>query len=385
MSEVKEIYSDHSKEVRKEMHKILKDIVTPAGIVYPVEKVADYYVNASTIIYGPSNSGKTKIINEIMYLCRNIIPNVIVICNQNSQKNYNGKVPALCIKNDLTKENLISIWQRQADLKRVCNAADNLVNLRKLYNRCRSSAIDSKLNTFEREYNQHVARIQNDSSLNVESQQTQLNRLCEFYEDGVRKIYKQQIAKNLAILYGMFDELCIEEKICLTYYDTNPKLMLIFDDVTEMFKKWMGYFKKEANPFHSIFFQGRHNDISIVIAAHDNKFILPELRKNARNAFFTHMAPLTVSLRDSPAHERRQIQTLAGAVFDVENEEKTGIKKFQKYCYIREDTRPHRYTVASLYGDFKVGCSQLWDLSKKLEGKKNDLSKNKFVSDLMDI
>ncbi len=366
-----------------EIHKIQRDIQTDAGTIYALEKTADFFVNASTVIYGPSNSGKTRIITEIMFLCKDIIPNFLIICNQNSQQNYTGKVPSLCIKNDLTKENLIAIWERQADLKKCCNVADNLQNLAKLYHRCRSILTDTRLNTFEREYNQHVAKIKNDSSLNVESQQSQLKKLKEFYEEGVRKMYKQQIARNIGILYNIFDDLTIEEKVCLTYYDTNPKLMLIFDDVTEMFKKWMGYFKKEANPFHSIFFQGRHNDISIVIAAHDNKFILPELRKNARNTFFTSMAPLNVSLRDSSSHERKQIQVLASAVFDVENEEKTGIKKFQKFCYIREDTRPHRYTVASAYGDFRVGCSQLWDLSKKLEGKKNDLTKNKFVSDLM--
>lgn len=365
-------------------HKVQKDIQTTAGIVYAMEKTPSFYVNASTIIYGPSNSGKTKIIDEIMFLCKDLIPNFLVICNQNSQKNYNGKVPALCIKNDLTKENLINIWERQAELKGCCNTADKLTVLRKVYDRCRSISTDSRLHTFEKEYNQHVAKIKNDSSLNIESQQNQLNKLKEFYEDGVRKMYKQQISSNLSVLYSMFNELTLEERVCLTFYDTNPKLMLVFDDVTEMFKKWMGYFKKEANPFHSIFFQGRHNDISIVIAAHDNKFILPELRKNARNAFFTHMAPLNVSLRDSPAQERKQIQTMAMAVFDVENEEKTGIKKFQKYCYIREDTRPHRYTVATLYGDFTVGCKQLWDLSKKLENKKHDLSKNRFVNDLMD-
>jgi hypothetical protein len=320
-----------------------------------------------------------------MYLCREVIPNVLVVCNENSQKNYVGKVPSLCIKNDLTKNNLISIWSRQTDLKKVCNVADNLINLKNLYIRCRSNLTDTKLNNFEKEYNQHITKIKNDFDLNADSQQKQLNKLKDFYDDGVRKIYKQQIAKNLSILYSAVDEMDILEKVCLSYYDTNPKLMLIFDDVTEMFKKWMGYFKKEANPFHSIFFQGRHNDISIVIAAHDNKFILPELRKNARNTFFTHMAPLTVSLRDSMAHERRQIQTLATAVFDVENEEKTGIKKYQKYCYIREDTKPHRYMVATLYGSFEIGCRQLWDLSKKLEKKKDDLSKNKFATDLLDI
>ena len=101
-----------------------KDIITDKGIVYAMEKTPDFYVNASTLVFGPSNSGKTALINQIMYLCREVIPNVLVVCNENSQKNYVGKVPSLCIKNDLTKNNLISIWSRQTDLKKVCNVAD---------------------------------------------------------------------------------------------------------------------------------------------------------------------------------------------------------------------------------------------------------------------
>ena len=58
------------------------------------EKDYKNYLNKTTIVYGRTNSGKSTIIEEIMYLCKDYIPTVFVIAPTNSSNNaYTNKIP----------------------------------------------------------------------------------------------------------------------------------------------------------------------------------------------------------------------------------------------------------------------------------------------------
>jgi predicted ATPase len=48
-----------------------RDLKTPGGIVVPwLEKTADNYLDKTTFIFGGTGSGKSTIIEEILYLCK---------------------------------------------------------------------------------------------------------------------------------------------------------------------------------------------------------------------------------------------------------------------------------------------------------------------------
>ena len=175
-------------------------------------------------------------------------------------------------------------------------------------------------------------------------------------------------------------------KTALEYLDINPRLMLIIDDCSEKFETWMKYFKKtEENVFESILYRGRHNKITLVLAAHDDKIIDTKLRKNARVVIYTTGQSVITSF-NKPGNgfslqERKEAEKKSAKIF---GEDSTEIKSHQKFCYIRDDVHPFRYTIANLYPDFDLGCLPLRELIGKMPKKDDDIASNPFVKNLID-
>ena len=69
------------------------------------------HLHKTTLVFGSSGSGKTTIMEEILYLLKNHIPNYLVICSITTSQPYLKKLPAMCVKEDFTKELLQAIWR----------------------------------------------------------------------------------------------------------------------------------------------------------------------------------------------------------------------------------------------------------------------------------
>ena len=106
------------------------------------DKSAKSFLDKTTLVFGGSGSGKTTIIEEILYLCKDSIPNYIVVAPKTSDTAYRGKLPGRCIKEDLTKSKLQKIWQRQYYFTQLYNTANDVNILESLFK------IDSLKNEF---------------------------------------------------------------------------------------------------------------------------------------------------------------------------------------------------------------------------------------------
>jgi ABC-type glutathione transport system ATPase component len=94
------------------------------------------YLDKTTLIFGGSGSGKTTMIEEIMYDARNHIPIYLVIAPITSSEPYKRKLPHSCIKEDLTKKKIIQIWERQTKITEVYKVANDLNILAQLFDMC---------------------------------------------------------------------------------------------------------------------------------------------------------------------------------------------------------------------------------------------------------
>ena len=71
-------------------------------MVKELEKQYDYFLNKTTILFGATNSGKTTILLEMLYLLKDKIPSIFVFCpTSDSNKSFEGIVPDPFIWKDI--------------------------------------------------------------------------------------------------------------------------------------------------------------------------------------------------------------------------------------------------------------------------------------------
>jgi hypothetical protein len=113
------------------------------------------------------------------------------------------------------------------------------------------------------------------------------------------------------------------------------------------------------------------------------KIVDTELRKNARVTIFTNSSALNASLNKVSSgygkKEKEEISNISNKIFA--NEET--IKTNQKFCNIREDMKPFRYTIADCYPDFVLGSDPFNNLIKKIPNEKDNKQDNPYLKELL--
>lgn len=362
-----------------------RDIVTKDGLTIPwFEKKADNYLDKTTLIFGGTGSGKTRIIEEILYICKDYIPNYIVLAPRTSDSAYREKLSARCIKEDLTKEKFELIWQRQVHLTQIYNIANNINVLRELFNKINNRTLTIAVQAIMARATEFTNLINRHPHFDFAQKKAQKTLVKEHTDRKLLKMFKNAIRKHKDQLTLL--PLSVDERIALEYLDMNPRLMMVIDDCSEKIKIWMKYWKKRDrdNPFEGIFFKGRHNFITLVFAAHDDKYVETEFRKNARTTIYTTSQALSTAIGKqgsgfTPA-EKKEALKMAASVF---HEEIQGVKTYKKLCYVREDTMPFKYTIATVYDDFTIGSQPLQELASKMPKRDDGIIENPFVKKII--
>lgn len=359
-----------------------KTIFTDDGIAIPwFERDTKVFLDYTTFIFGGTGSGKTTIIEEILWYIKDECPNFLVICPSTSMKAYKNKVPRRCMKEDLSKELLIRIWERQFHLTQIYEIANDLDTIWRVFNKRPSREAKVMIMAIETSASQHISKIQK-SNMDFSQKKAQINKIEELLIKRKIKIIKDFIKKHKETLLTL--NLDKKERVAVEYVTLNPKLCLIIDDRTEQLDGWMKYFKKgESNILNQILFRGRHNNITLIIAAHDDKFIPTELRKNARITYFTQATALQASLNKTGSgysgKTKKRIELMGDNIFDDEDAK---IRTFRTFVIIKNDTKPYRYTIANVYPEMKLGSDKLYELANKLPKKKDTLDDNPYLEQL---
>lgn len=363
-----------------------KTIYTGGKEKYPIKYLEHSYLDyldRTTLIFGASDSGKSTIVEEIMHMIKQFIPNYLVIVPKTSDKCYRKKLPDRCIKENLTKRKLIQIWNRQFNLTQCCNMANDSVVLEKLFKRINDRKAEMEINFINVKTAKYVKLVEQ-SKIHPADKSGYINKFEEKRKTNLVRTYRNSIRQNLEKLSKMKD-LSREERTALEYLDTNPRLMLIIDDCTEQFLKWQKYFPagKEDNIFEKLFYKGRHNFVTTVFALHEDKPISTEIRKNAKIIKFTTSQALIAALGRVGNAFSKQEKKIAEAAAPFIFDDTPTLKTHKKMCYIRNDSHPWRYTIAKRYPDEKMGCDALYDLTEKMPKKESHLENNPFVKDLL--
>jgi hypothetical protein len=187
-------------------------------------------------------------------------------------------------------------------------------------------------------------------------------------------IIKKAINENLALFHKM--TLSDSEQLAIKYLDFNPRLVMIFDDCTEILEK-----HKKASIWSKLFYVGRHQKMTIIIAAHSDVVTLPAIKKNAFNIMFTDSASASGfanrPTNDIPKDARVRMQLLSAQAFNQPD------KPFQKIVYEREQNRLLKYT-AKKHEKFTFSGAQIWEYMERVQAKSGTLSSNNpYANDFM--
>jgi len=334
-----------------------------------------YYLNKTTIIYGRTNSGKSTIMEEIMFLCKDFIPTTFVIAPTNSSNNaYTDKIPAQFILKDLDVDWLDKLLTRQKNSAGAYINANKLEMLKGLFDIVSDSSSQSLELSIVKKADSSIVYIE-ESNMEFSYKKSQKNQILEDRDVMLKKLYKTTIRYNKVIL-EQNQKLNKSEKAALSFLDFNPNIMLILDDCASKFKKLY----KKSSAIKEIFYEGRHYFFTTLIASQDDKEIDSELRKNTTVSMFTTAQSATSNFeRPSngyPKHEKIRAKYCIDAVF---KQDENDLKHFRKLVYIQNESDGFRYTIADLYDDFRMGSLPLWEYADRM-GKKNDnLHKNNNI------
>lgn len=337
----------------------------------------EFYLNKTTIIYGRTNSGKSTIIDEIMYLCKDYVPTVFVVAPTNSSNNaYTNKIPSQFILKDLDADWLDKLLTRQKNSAGAYINANTLEILKKLFDKISDSTSQTLELSIVKKANASIIFVE-ESSMGFTHKKSQKAQILTDRDNMLKKLYKTAIRFNKINLEND-NKLTKSEKAALTFLDFNPNIMLILDDCASKFKKLY----KKSSAIKEIFYEGRHYFFTTIISSQDDKEIDSELRKNTTISIFTTSQAATSNFERAsngyPKHERQKAKHCIESIF---KQDENDIKHFQKLVYVQNETEPFRYTIANLYDDFRMGSIPMWEYSDRIGKKSDSINKNNKLLD----
>lgn len=331
------------------------------------------FLDRMTILLGASGSGKSTVMVDALHSLKDHVGQIVVVSPTDRQNHTydRGLVPLPCIHYVLTEKLLNDIWERQNALVNVYTRATDPSVLRALFDKIpNNGAARQTISEINRKLRERAKEVER----SVEDLETARVMLKDMEAEGGKLIiiiFKQCIAKNREVLRGM--NLSPELRFAEKYFELNPRLVLIFDDCTDLLKKF-----KSHPVIQKLFFQGRWAYITCLIACHTDKVLDPELKKNAFVTIFTEET-------SAHAYFERGSNDLTKAgkkrANDACNIAFSELSKYQKLAFVREENKFYQF-VAEIHPNFQFGSEYVWQYCNSIKASAgNATMNNRFISD----
>lgn len=334
------------------------------GEIEEIELSGQLFRDKLTAIFGSTKSGKTIIVTDILGHLYNWADQIIVISPTNPQnKSYTGIVPHPLIHLQISDRLLNDLWERQEAMQAIYTRANNINVLRQLFNKCATSEIKRDINKIFGKLGEIKASLRGDED--------EIKKVEEDWTKFIAAAYRDTISKYR----GRLVDLSPDEQFVLKYIDFNPRIVLIFDDCTDDIKRF-----RRHKVIQKLFYQGRHTAFTTIIAAHSEKALDPELRKNV---FTTILAePQTAnSYIDKEFKPDKELYLRAQYAIKVALNDPD--RPYQKLMYIREERKFYRFTANKRKG-FRFCSPVVWSFCDRVARDASDLPQNnKFMQEFL--
>lgn len=329
------------------------------------------FLDKSTILYGETGTGKSFVIVDILYHLKPHCDQIIVICPTDRQNHTydRGLVPLPCIHYTITPKLLDDIWERQSALGAVYSRANNPDILASLFNKCNSNEAKIIINNINKKLSDYKDEINGDESCTDKS--TKITNMEGECNKLILLIYKHHINENRDKL--LLCQLTPDEKFSLKYHNLNPRMVLIFDDCTDLL------FKYKRHPvIQKLFYQGRWSYITTILACHTDKALDAELKKNAFVSIFTEEPCARAYFERKSTDLDKEGRSRA---IDACKSAFTPLARHQKLIFLREEKKFYRFT-STARNNFEFGSPIIREYCAQIQAESGALSPdNKFIRD----
>lgn len=314
-----------------------------------LKKDLKYFYRKITLLYGETESGKSTIIQEILYLLRDRIPNVVIFAPTNDSNNlYTGKVKAPGIFKKLSIEILEEINERQKKCMKIYSIANDMETMRSIFLKVADSRMRAIVENNRKIANQYLAAIAHNYS-DPGVRHAEEKKINDMLLNSTRSLYKSCIASNKKQL--MKDTSLTElQQIAVQFHDLCPDLLLVFDDCASFFKE-----HQKEPIIMDMFYQGRHDGLTSIFSFQGDKDIPPNLRRAAHTAIFTTsacaMAHFNTGSNGYDRQTKKRIDLAITRIFRQDGDAPT----YRKLAYLRNEAEKIQCVLAGSYGDFKMG------------------------------
>lgn len=333
------------------------------------------FFRRTTIMYGPSETGKTFVCNWLMDILQPFIPNVIIINPTNaSNEAYKDRVPARCIKSTVDVKELKDIYDRQVNATFIYNKANNMDTLQKLFTKINDFTAVNTVDKIKKLSQKKLESLDKNYQIDFAQKTEQMQAITSQMNKAIKRIYKSTIRSYKDRLTMVLSE---DERYAIKYIDFNPSLLLVLDDVQSEIEKW-----GKDPTINKLFFEARHNWVTsfYLLQSDSGKNGLPPgIRLNTFNNIFTDPNVMSHFFKNDQngftLAQKKQAQIIAAELFKANP---NGVENYKKFVYSRLDkVAKFRYLIAEKPVNPRFGCDALWELCD-VQGEKQ-ISNDKFT------
>ncbi len=359
------------------MNRSIDYITYDGGKIYFIEKKPEVYEGKIILLYGETDSGKSTILFEILYLLKDIISIPLVFCPTNyTDSDFDKMIPPVCIFNNVDVKKLEDIWYAQEDRTKKFKIANDLGVLKSLFDRMATQHDKDKGDQIISYAKRAINDIEHNSGLSRGIIKSEKFHIEKKKKSSLIRLFKEYIKINKANLLKM--DLDDEEFIAINFLDMNPRIILIFDDCMSTAKLW-----GKTEVVKKLFYTGRKYFITQIYTLQDDHGIPPDLRKNSMISIFTSSNSANTYFGTTSNGITTRDKKNAHKIIDAIFREKRGSPPhFQKLVYISNKADKFSCIIADEYDDFRVGSSYVWRFTNKLP-KKNGYIKRKTKMDFI--
>lgn len=378
----------HNDNAVKAMFRIGAKGILQTVIIPQLEVKPQTFLGRSLILYGLSNSGKTVLLNHIMYVMRDLFPVSYVISGSNATNHsYDDVVPHGLIFDKPTMELVQKIYNRQRMVVGLYNLSNNIVELKKLYSMIASTPTEAERQRIERESQKHIEEV-NRSNLSLGDKKAKLKEAEKRRDDNLKAFYKNHIEQMSESLKCR--QLTKEQHIVITYLRLNPRALLVVDDCGTEINALVALGKKQKDDVLSnFFFKGRHAGMTHFYVFQDDKGLDSGIRKNAFYSIFTSKQVAFAYFertannftKEEKAEAIAAIEAVMGKSLDSE-----GRPNFKKLVYSREAQQKFSYVVAQEHENFQMCGAAIRKFCDIIKEENSGLDKtNPFFQQALDV
>lgn len=279
-------------------------------VVGPLKFTADDIFNRTSVVIGPTGSGKSYIIKHFLDLLRGRAPQALVVCpTEPANNSYAGYISKPMIHYNMTvadpknrRKRLEGAAGAKAWLDLVWKRQEAMVSAYKRANRLKAmGALFSRIPREEQAgADQELAQIRQHKRAALEAVEQKFpdqyrrdknsEKVRDVCDNLMRVVYKTHIRKHLRYLQSQAKSFSEEERCCIRHLSLNPHMVLILDDCAACLAP---LWKMEV--FKKLFYQNRHVRLTVIFALQDDTDLPPNLKKNVFVTIYTREAVCNTS------------------------------------------------------------------------------------------